>query len=401
MDKNKIKARIGFNYNRFIVKTVALALGKKAMKLNHASVERYKPKTKKFIAVANHTEALDPVYLTMALGRYIRYVAGDHTIRSKKGWMYKYLAGVIIKHRELPSSVLIDEIKRNVAYGVPVGLFAEGAVTVNGQTSFISQNTGKLLRESGAALITYRFVGGYLRRPRWAPKARKGPITGYFVHEYSPEELKNLSDKEITDIIKRDIYVNAYEEQRKNPKKYEGENLAESVERVLYICPRCKKMCALKGSGNFLICNECGYKLELQDDGFFHESGTGIIFDNILDWDLWQREELKKRLAEAKEGELVFSDENQSVSKITDTTKREMLSEKASLKMYTDKAVIDFNNSRPPFEAPLKDIRLSFSGKDAVLIIHGENMYDIRCAVPRSSIKYVAAWRYLTGREYE
>ena len=57
-------------------------------------------------------------------------------------------------------------------------------MTANGQTGFISEHTGKLVKESGAALVTYKFVGGYLRKPRWATTPRKGPIMGHFVNEY-------------------------------------------------------------------------------------------------------------------------------------------------------------------------------------------------------------------------
>ena len=45
-----------------------------------AKVKKYKPKTKNFIVIANHSDGLDPIYITCSLGRYIRFVAGDHTI---------------------------------------------------------------------------------------------------------------------------------------------------------------------------------------------------------------------------------------------------------------------------------------------------------------------------------
>lgn len=398
---DKLKTKLKFTYNRIVIYFVKLAIKNNILESNRASVEYYKPKSKKFIVISNHTDVLDPAYVTIALDRYIRFVAGDNTIRHKQGWMYKYLAGVIIKHKEKPSSVLTDEIKHDVALGVPVGLFAEGAVTVNGQTCFVSPNTGKLIKDSGAALITYKFTGGYLKCPRWAKKNRKGPIKGHFVHEYSAEELSKLSEDEVNAIIERDIYVNAYDEQKKNPEKYPGEDLAEAAERIVYICPKCKQACKLHSKGNYLAC-DCGYKLEMKDDGFFHDCGSGVIFDNMLEWDLWQREELKKRVLAAAPGSLIFSDEHQSVSRITDTTKTEMLSYDAVLSLYTDKIKIELGPDKENIEFALDDIKtVTFSGKDSVIIIHGNTSYDIRCKVPRSSIKYMAAWRYLTGKEYK
>ena len=36
-------------------------------------------------------------------------------------------------------------------------------------------------------------------------------------------------------------------------------------------------------------CDNCGYSVELQYDGFFHNTGTGLHFDSILAWDKWQK----------------------------------------------------------------------------------------------------------------
>ena len=46
----------------------------------HAKVKRYKPKSKNFIVIGNHSDGLDPIYIMCSLKKYIRFVAGDHTI---------------------------------------------------------------------------------------------------------------------------------------------------------------------------------------------------------------------------------------------------------------------------------------------------------------------------------
>lgn len=374
-------------------------LKKSYMEKNNVHIEYYKPKHKTFIFICNHTDAADPGYEMAAMGRYLRFVASDHVLRMKYvGWVFKNIGGVIIKYREKPSSILTDEIIKNLKAGIPVGLHAEGAMTINGQSGYVSDNTGKLVKDSGVALVTYHFVGGYLRKPRWADSPRKGPIIGHFVNEYSPEELAKLSDKEIADIIRRDIYVNAYDEQRKNPQDYSGENLAECVERVLYVCPKCHEVGKLHSKGDYLKC-DCGYSVKMESDGFFHDDGHGVIYDNVLDWDLWQRNIWKDKLLAVSDNEVIIKEAGQIVKRV-DKEFEEVLTEDGELYLYKDRLEIKISDTNV-ITMKMNEIKqLSLSGKDKVLVVDHNIFLDINSKTPRSPTKYIAAWRYLTGKEY-
>ena len=399
-NKERRQVRKGYNFNRITVQTALAILKNKVIKENNIHLEHYKPKAKSFILIANHSDAMDPGIQMVALGKYIRYVASDHTTRMKMGWIFTRIGGVIVKYRDRPSSELTKEIIRNVQAGIPVGLHAEGAITVNGQTGFISENTGKLVKDSGVALVTYRCVGGYLRKPRWANTKRSGPLIGHFVNEYSAEELSKLSVEEITEIIRRDTYVNAYEEQRKEAHDYEGENLAECVERVLYVCPRCGEVGALHSKGNFLSC-DCGYKVEMKKDGFFHDCGEGLIHDNVLDWDLWQRDVWKEKVLSAEKGSVIFTETQQKVKKV-DVDSEEILTENGTITIYPEKFVVSLDGTKEDIVMDMDKIKqLSLAGKDTVLVVDDKIFLDIGSALPRSSTKYIAAWRYLTGKEYK
>lgn len=399
-NKERRQVRKGYLFNCFAVKTIFAILKNKVIKENNVHLDYHKPEHKTFILISNHTDAMDPGFEMESLGKYVRYVASDHTARMKLGWVFKYIGGVIIKYRDRPSSVLTEEIIRNVKAGIPVGLHAEGAMSINGQTGFISEHTGQLVKDSGVALITYRFVGGYLRNPRWANSKRSGPIIGHFVGEYSPEELSKLSVKEITEIIRRDTYVNAYEEQKKEKHNYDGENLAECVERILYVCPKCGEVGKLHSKGNFLSC-DCGYKTEMKNDGFFHDCGEGLFHDNVLDWDLWQRDVWKEKLLSAEKGTVIFSEGGQIVKKV-DIETEEILSENATISLYPEKIVVSFEDSKPDIVMEMSKIKqLSLAGKDTILVVDDKIFLDIGSQVPRSPSKYIAAWRYLTGKEYK
>ena len=385
--------------NERAVGIVKKYLGWLAKSIRNTKPELYTPKNDAFIIVGNHCDIFDPAFEIISLDRYIRFVASDHLIHLPVfGKLMLFVGGVIVKYRDRPSDELIEEIKANINAGIPVGIHAEGGTTFNGETGYVSENTGKLVKESGAALITYRFTGGYLKAPRWSNKPRSGKIYASVVAEYSPEELSRLTAEEITDIIRRDIYVNAFEEQRKNPQSFKGKSLAESLERVLYVCPHCKQVGTLQSHGDELSC-QCGYKLTYGEDGFFHPLSGEMVFDNVLDWDKWQREQWKGILLSAKAGEELCRDSGQTVYSVN-RGKRTLLAENADLVLYPDsiKAIKDGREIFSVEHSSAKKVQTAM--KDFLIVVGDSGYYDINSQKPRSATKYEAAWRYLTGREY-
>lgn len=402
MDKPKSRKRIRRYYGtakRFI-KVMIAVVAPKLMKNLHATVEPYTPKHETFIIIGNHTDIYDPGYQMVALNRYIRFVAADFLLRLNPiaKFLLGTLEGVIVKERNKSSDMLVEEILENVKADIPVGLHAEGMVTTNGETGYISPNTGKLVKDSGVALITFRTVGGYLRKPRWAHVGRNGPVHGKVVNEYSPEELSKYSVDEINEIIKRDIYVNAYEEQRKNPHTYSGEKLAEYAERLLYVCPKCHQVDTLHSKDDEFTC-ECGYTLTQGEDAFWHSDKNEVVFDNVLDWDKWQRKEWKNILLSADDG-VILSEEEQTVSTVINNEPH-TLSEHTTINLYKDRfELVEEENTIILKLDKLKRVQ-NASTQDLVIIDGDSTYYLLSSKRPRSSDKYVAAWYYLTGRDYK
>ena len=366
----------------------------------HAKVKRYRPKHKNFIVISNHSDALDPIYILCSLKRYVRFVMGDHVIFDP--WVkffLKTMCGWIVKGRDNPPSVLIDEMMASAKEGVPLGLYAEGTITPNGETGFFSPRTGQLVKDLGVALITYRVKGGFFHTPRWGTGLRKGRVHGKVVNEYSPEQLKEMTAEEINEAIKRDIYVNAFEEQRKRLRYYKGKNLAEHIERILFICPHCEKVGTLHSKGNYLTC-DCGYQVEFGQDGFFHQSQKELVFDNVLDWDKWQKPIWKEMVLKAGDGELIFEETEQPVYTLVKRKKVE-LSDNATLRLYKDRFEIVLNENEIVI-LPIDKLKLVLNvSVESVMFFDGERFLYVKSKNPRAAAKYVAAWRYLIGKDYK
>lgn len=388
-----------YKLRSFAVNSFRRLFGWIILKYCHAKIETYKPKHKSFIIIANHADGMDVGYQLIALRRYIRFVISDHLARSKfTDIVLEGIAGVIVKHREEPSTVLTDRIKASIKAGIPVSIFAEGAMTPNGETGFFSPRTGQLIKESGAALITFRLTGGYMHAPKWAKHLRKCPVHGKVVAEYSPQQLAEMTVDEVNALISKDIYHNEYEYQAKKKNEYKGKNLAEFVERILYMCPECKEIGHLHSHKDFLKCDNCGYEVELKYDGLFHKQDGAIHFSTILDWDKWQKNEWQKRLNEVTDNTLIFEEHHQIVSTIVKHRKKP-ISGDATIQLYKDRFEIILGDESKII-LPHKDIKLVLNVSIEALIIINDDFYlYIQSQRPRAAAKYVTAWRTLTGKK--
>ncbi len=386
--------------NKFLMNTVRILFFPIVLLIVNAKVKKYKPKNKNFIVIANHSDGMDPIYITCSLKRYIRFVAGDHVVFNP--WVKFFfitLLGWIVKGRDNPTSVLINDMKRSAEEGVPTGLFAEGTITPNGETGFFSPRTGQLVKDLGVALITYRIKGGFFHTPRWGTGLRRGPIRGKVVNEYSVAELQNMTVEEINNAIKKDIYVNAFDEQRKRPRIYKGKNLAEHIERILYICPHCEKVGTMHSKCNYLTC-DCGYEVEFGRDGFFHPSKKELVFDNVLDWDKWQKPLWKQMVLNAGEDDLIYQENNQIVYTLV-KRKKVVLSEDAVLRLYKNRFEVELN-SKQTIQMPVEKLKLVLNvSVESIMFIDSEHFLYVKGTKPHAAAKYVAAWRYLIGKDYK
>ena len=242
------------------------------------------------IILANHTTDYDPLLLAGMIKNQFYFLASENCFR--KGTLSKFLVWAynpISKIKGASDTMAVLKTLRYLKEGKSVCIFPEGGRTFNGRTNSIEPATGKLVKVSGASLVTARIVGGYMTIPRWGFGRRKGRGKGSWggkiVNVYSPEQLKSMSPKEITDLISKDLYVDAYELQKANPIHYKGKDLAYGMECGVCVCPSCRTIGSIKTKGDSVFCTNCGISTTLNDYGFFED---GFIFKSYGEWDEWQ-----------------------------------------------------------------------------------------------------------------
>lgn len=249
-----------------------------------------------YVVLANHNTDYDPLMIRETFSDQMYFVAAENILRM--GILSKILVRYfdpifrIKGKREIRTT---QEMLRRLRAGYNVCLFPEGNRSFNGATGYIFPATAKVVKKSGAGLITYRLSGGYLSSPRWSRTLRKGKMTGEIVGIYSPEELAQMSADELHKIISRDLHEDAYERQEIDPVAYKGEKLAEGLESTLFTCPSCKSIGTLHTHDDIIECS-CGYKARYDEYGYLVEDDSSRKTIRALD--MWQFNLLQERVKE-------------------------------------------------------------------------------------------------------
>jgi hypothetical protein len=316
------------------------------------------------------------------------YVAGENVLRM--GFLSKLVtryASVIQRVKGTTDAEAALQILRTLRKGRNVCMFAEGNRTFTGETLPIAPATAKLVKMSRSTLVTYRLTGGYLTTPRWSPHRRKGRMSGAPLGVYPPEELKQMSEGEITALLKRDLYENAYETQAKAPVPFKGKALAETLETALYLCPKCRRIDTLHSRGDRFSC-DCGLSMTLDEYGFFQ--GEDLPFKTPLEWDKWQTGEMEQ-LSGSLGDEAAFSDQDQTLNRKEDDHRLTPLCT-GTMALYRDRLAIGDR------VFPLQELRgigliqrqgMVFSTADGDFAITAERLRCVR--------KYQTLFEFLKG----
>lgn len=356
-------------------------------RLFHLEAERLNPNGPCLI-IANHVTNWDPLMLAMSFpDTPIRFVASEHIFRHGLGSkLLAWLVAPIPRKKAASGADTVMSVLRALKAGDTVCIFAEGDATWDGLTHPVFPATGKLARMAGVPLLTYRIEGGYLSAPRWAAGLRHGKVRGRQIGFYSPEELKKQKGQEITAVIDRDLYEDAFARQHIEHVHFRGKNLAEDIETGFFICPKCGELGTVRGLGDAVYC-VCGLRLFYTEEGFFDPPAP---VETLASWEKLQLTALQKICQETK-GTL-FCDNGIRLREIRDGHRERRLG-KGTLTMRPD--ALEIAGCR----FPLSDIESMAMVKAHILLFSvGDAYYEILADAGQCLRKYLMAWQIISQK---
>lgn len=330
------------------------------------------------LLISNHVTAWDPILVGLSLHKkQVYYAASEHLFRL--GLLTKFIvwAADPVPRRKAASGVdTVIKCRRHLDQGHSVCIFAEGEQSWDGLSIDVFSATGKLAKGSGVTLATMCIEGGYLSCPRWSKTVRRGKVHCRLVGLYSAEQLKTMKPREITAQINRDIFENAWERQSAEPVEYRGRRLAEGLERMLYLCPECRKIGGLHTKGDRIRCT-CGMERRYLTTGLFSPSEP---FSQLYEWDIWERERLKER--DFVHDELLFSDSGLTLVRLGGEHEETLIA-KGEMRQYEDR--LEFAEHTFPMD-DIKDMALVLTNR--LLFSIADNYYEVRTKGTANLRKY-------------
>ena len=336
------------------------------------------------IVVPNHVTNFDPILVSLSFpDNQMYFVASEHIFRlGLVTRLLEWLVSPIPRRKGAAGTDAVMAILRRIREGASIGLFAEGDSSWDGRSTEIFPSTGKLIRASGATLVTYRLEGGHLSLPRWGKGVRKGKMRGHVVGVYPPEQLKKMKPGEICALVNRDIYEDAWEREKAEGVRFVGKDAAENLETLLYICPACGKAGRLRSAGVWIHCDGCGFARRYTDTGALEPASP---FANPGEWDLWQREKAKTLRPDA--GGRLFADPDMRLKEILPKHRAKTLCS-GTLELYETELRLGGE------VFPLQEIHeMSVYGAKTLVFTCRERYFEIKSRQPRCVRKYLDYWK--------
>jgi 1-acyl-sn-glycerol-3-phosphate acyltransferase len=348
------------------------------------------------IVLSNHTTSYDPMVLGISFPMLLHYLASDHIFRL--GILSRIIIALGDPIPRLKATTEVAATKRiliKLRGGDSVCIFPEGNRTWSGETVEIPESVGKLAKKAGVTLVTYRIRGGYFSSPRWSRYDRKGKLTGSVVSVFSSKQIEGMTAQELGEAIRKDLYVNAYDDKRMEPVAYRGKNLAEDLELALYLCPCCGKIGLLKSKRDTFSCH-CGLDLRYNVYGNFEtKDGTIPPYPNVLEWFRWQQ----KRMNDIT---LDYISKKSKTPLFQDSEQELFLVERASGQRLVGKGRLEFYGDRLQLICAKGDCLVFPLSEVSGMSIHGPKVlvfstergesYEVRTEIRRSAVKYLDAF---------
>lgn len=344
-----------------------------------------------YLLLCNHNTDYDALFLGAVTVKQAYFVATEKITRMGiLGKAIMFCLKPILHSKGKQGINTVKNIMKAIKKGHNVVMFPEGNRSFNGVTCPIPPATGKLARSLGCTLVTYSISGGYLSCPRWAKYNKHGKMHGHTVNIYTHEQLKAMSDQEIDDAIAKDLYVDAYKDQEREPVAFTGKKRAEGLESTLFMCPSCGKLGTTHTKGNNFFC-DCGYTAVYDEYGYLQ--GSDGVRRTVTEIDVSQRKSVEELYRASDNTEEVLF-EDTVVKEVINPQHKVERKETKVLRAYRDRLTIG------ELTVPFKDIEGMAINQRNLLLLHVFSQDDhYECGGPVSfcSLKYLYLFRAAEG----
>ncbi len=216
-----------------------------------------------------------------------------------RNFLMRHIGCIPTKKFVTEVSLLHDMLYAVKRYNSSILMYPEASYSFDGTATPLPGSLGRCAKMLGLPVVIIRTEGAFARDPLYNNlQRRKVEVSATVEYLLSPEELTEMSTKQINELLSERFSFDNFRWQQENGVKIDEPFRADHLNRVLYKCPACMTEGQTVGEGIHLTCRACGKQYELCEDGFMRALEGETEFPHIPDWYTWEREEVKKEIAD-------------------------------------------------------------------------------------------------------
>lgn len=349
----------------------------------HIRVERFAQEGKRnWLVLSNHQTDFDQFFIGMAFRRPVYYVAMEDVFSNGLiSRIIEWLVAPIPIMKARSDMKAVRTCAQVAREGGNIALFPEGNRTYSGRTCCISPAVASLAKLLRLPIAIFRIEGGYGVKPRWADTCRKGDMKAGVRRIIEPEEYQNLSRDELYELICRELWVNEAVEGG----SYVGKNMAEGLERVLYICPDCGPS-EFETDNDILTCRKCGRRHKYLPNKQLQALDGPDSFRYVADWYDYQESYIRKMDLSSCQSAPIFSD-TANLMEIIVFKKKLLRMKDALIRIFADH--LEIGNGQEQMNMAYADIKaMACIAGHKLNIFHGDRVFQIRGGKSFNALKY-------------
>jgi len=268
---------------------------KKGLKIERIGMKGIKPP---YLVLSEHQGFAD-YYITplVLFPRRASYVSDVEGFAAYGKWLYSAIGCI-------PTRKFVNEVSliRNIRHAAEknndiIVIYPEARHSNVGTNTHLPHSIGKLVRLLGIPVVMLKTHGSYLDAPVWDESHRRGaPLSAAMELVLTREQIKTLTDNEITELLNEKFRYDEYRWQAENKIRISYPNIAEGLHKMLYLCPNCRSENKITSKGNRLTCADCGKCWKMDEYGQLSAEKGITEFSHIPDWYDFEREETVRQI---------------------------------------------------------------------------------------------------------
>lgn len=336
-----------------------------------------------YLILYNHQTAFDQFFVGLAFKQPIYYLATEDIFSN--GWvssLIKYLVEPIPIKKQTTDIKAILNCMRVGKEGGSIAIAPEGNRTYSGETVYMSPAIASLARKLNMPVMLYRIEGGYGVQPRWSDGTRRGKMHSYVSRVIEPEEYKEMTDAELFEAIKAELYVN----EAKVDGEYRSKHLAEYLERTIYYCPDCG-LSEFESKGDLIKCKKCGKTIRYLPTKELQGVNCKFPYRFVLDWYNAQSDFMNSLDLSPYYDKPIYRDRAVEVKEVIPSEKKIPYG-CADVTLYGNRVELKINDDT--ISCHFDDCStITVLGRNKLNIYHGGKIYQLKGGKRFCALKYV------------